>query len=676
MTDCGVAMSSFNRKYLTPAPDVATEIKRRGLLRIGTLATALTGASAFTAVQNQTAEAATDIDPKATQYVPTAEKGAASGVATLDTGARIPASQLPDLSGMYVAKGNLGHTVRDFGAVGDGVADDTAACQAAILAAAGSSVRFTSGKYKVNQLKILNHTTVVLDAGAVIFHTTAGAVLKATGTQATARSYLAENCAGGSRKLTATGHGLVAGDTFRLASEAIFDAYSTRVKYGELCEASSVDGDVVTLGSPIAGTTYAVADGAYVQKITPVTNVSILGPGKIQGMQSPAMGQYGVDICMGKNVLISGVRIENIDRRHIYFSDCVNAWVEHCTLSWAVDNTMGYGISIANASHDCGARYNDIDYVRHGFTTNNESGFPGIPRRILFSGNTVRSTSTALGGSMGGGDAIDTHTAAEDIWIERNVVLCSAGQGINFEARSGHIVGNRIKNTAFNGISVHNESDLPGRISVIDNDVRSSGGAGIHVRSGVRGTAATYEYINVSGNVVADIAANGVVIGRTTATGKPESGVTAVGNTAIRVGGSYACLITNSRGVSAAHNQGMEGTTKVSITDLAPSPPEDPGYLYRVISSDTVTVTPPTRYLVVDTEAQALSDNLVKINGGSRGQIITVRTKANARDVKVIGTGNIRTVSPFTLDSARDSITLGFDGTNWLEQARSEFPSA
>lgn len=675
MTNCGAVMSSFNRKNRRFAVESAAVVERRGLLRLGTIATAVTGASALTGLGAQRATAAGDNAASATQYVPTAEKGAASGVATLDTGAKIPASQLPDLSTVYVAKGNLAYTVKDFGAVGDGVADDTAACQAALEAAMGSTVRFTPGTYKVKQLSILSNTTVVIDAGAVLAHTNPNAVLKASGIQATGRSSLAENCFGGSCTVVAPGHGLVPGDTFRLASEAIFDASSTRVKFGELCVVSSVAGNVITTSSPVSGTNYAVADAAYVQKITPVANVNILGPGKIRGMRSPAMGQYGIDVYMGRNILISGVQLENIDRRHIYFSDCINAWAEHCTLSWAVDNTMAYGISIGNASQDCGARFNDIDYVRHGFTTNNETAFPGIPRRILFGDNTVRSSSTALGGSMGGGDAIDTHTAAEDIWIERNVVLSSSGQGINFEARSGHIVGNKVKNAASNGISVHNESDLAGRITVNGNDVRHCGGTAINVRSGARGTTAVYEYINVSGNVVADIAGNGVVIGGTNPTARPEQGVTAVGNTAIRIKGNFACLITG-RGVSAAQNTGLEGCTTVSITDLMPAPTDDPGYLVQVIASDAVNVTPSTRYLVIDTEAGAATDNLLKINGGCKGQVITVRTRVNARDVKILGSGNIRTVSAFTLDSARDSITLGFDGTNWLEQARSDFPSA
>ncbi|WP_171027067.1 glycosyl hydrolase family 28-related protein [Pseudarthrobacter sp. NamB4] len=568
-------------------------------------------------------------------------------------------------------------SVKDFGAVGDGVADDTTACQAAINSAAGHAVRFPAGTFKTAQLNIPSNTTVILDGGAVIQHNNTGAVLRASGVQSAMKTALTVTAGSGAFIITAPGHGLVAGDMFRLGSNKVFDASSTGTKYGELCIVDTVSGDNITATTPIAGAGYDPADGAYVQKITPVTNINILGPGTIRGMKSAAMGQYGIDVLMGRNILISGVRTENIDRRHIYISDSINVWVEHCVIKWAVDNTMAYGLSFANAVQDSGARFNDLDYVRHAFTTNNESAYPGIPRRILFSNNTVRSTSKALGGSMAGGDAIDSHTAAEDIWIEHNNVLSSSGQGINVECRTGRIIGNKIRNTASYGISVHNESDLPGRIAVLDNEVRRGGNTGIYVRAGLRGTTATYEYINVSNNVVADITGNGVAIGAASATTSPQLGITATGNTAIRASGNYALFITNASGVTAANNKGVGGATAVSITDSAPVVAgDDPGYLFRGIVSDAVTVTPAAKYLVVDTEGGTATDNLTTISGGSKGQVISVRTLANARDVAVLGTGNIRIVSAITLDAARDSITLGYDGTNWIEQARADFPAA
>jgi hypothetical protein len=80
-----------------PEPAAESGLNRRRLLRYGPIAAALTGTATLSA---QSAQAATET----TTYVPTAEKGAASGVATLDTGSKIPANQLPDLSASYARK--------------------------------------------------------------------------------------------------------------------------------------------------------------------------------------------------------------------------------------------------------------------------------------------------------------------------------------------------------------------------------------------------------------------------------------------------------------------------------------------------------------------------------------------------------------------------------------------
>lgn len=81
--------------------DTTTSIKRRGLLRFGTLVTAFTGASAISALGAKSAEAAPGDKNPPNTYVPIAEKGVASGVATLDVESKIPPAQLPDLSSTY-----------------------------------------------------------------------------------------------------------------------------------------------------------------------------------------------------------------------------------------------------------------------------------------------------------------------------------------------------------------------------------------------------------------------------------------------------------------------------------------------------------------------------------------------------------------------------------------------
>ncbi|MGX9900061.1 right-handed parallel beta-helix repeat-containing protein [Arthrobacter sp. SA17] len=84
--------------------DTGTSIKRRGLLRFGTLITAFTGASAISALGTKTAEAAPGDKNPSNTYVPIAEKGVASGVATLDIESKIPSTQIPDLSATYAER--------------------------------------------------------------------------------------------------------------------------------------------------------------------------------------------------------------------------------------------------------------------------------------------------------------------------------------------------------------------------------------------------------------------------------------------------------------------------------------------------------------------------------------------------------------------------------------------
>lgn len=135
------------------SPTPHASVRRRRFLTSGTLIAAFTGVSTVSGVGTNRADAATG-----DAYVPVAEKGAPSGVATLDAASKIPSAQLPNLSSTYatldangnqpVRKGELVVNAHDHGAVGDGLTDDSAALRqtVALASASGATVLLEPGR--------------------------------------------------------------------------------------------------------------------------------------------------------------------------------------------------------------------------------------------------------------------------------------------------------------------------------------------------------------------------------------------------------------------------------------------------------------------------------------------------------------------------------------------------
>jgi hypothetical protein len=91
------------------------------------------------------------------------------------------------------------------------------------------------------------------------------------------------------------------------------------------------------------------------------------------------------------------------------------------------------------------------------------------------------------------------------------------------------------------------------------------------------------------------------------------------------------------------------------------------------IATGAITVT--GSYHNVDTEADAASDDLDTISGGTDGAILVLRANNDARTVVVKdSTGNLELTGDMSLDNTQDTITLIFDNalSAWLEISRSD----
>ena len=431
-------------------------------------------------------------------------------------------------------------SVASHGAKPGTTTDQSAAFQSAINSAAtlGVPVTVPPGIYRMNGgLVFPTGTSIQMSPDTVLDYSSSTATnfLNAAGS---ASSPLASPAISvGSKTIPLSGHGMSAGQWCMIRSEDVFDPDSTSTTKGELIQVASVGTGTVTFRTSVCDD-YQTA--VTITPLSMIKDVSISG-GVVRGSGVPGDNKGGIRVQYVENFWVHWTKFENIDRAHIFIKDSVNSWVSHSVMDYAESTTMGYGVSFGDTTRDSGCIFSTFRQVRHSLSTNNTAtpGIGGVVRRILFFGNTVEDTTFATGGSQMGGDAIDTHTAAEDIWIHNNVVNASSGQGINVECASAIVSGNTVEDTTGTGINYHNESARAGKVTITNNVVRRTGGHGIQARTGGRGSQVPTESMIISGNRVSDAKDNGIQAGYILT----DRGAVVTGNTVNRAGGVPLRLI-------------------------------------------------------------------------------------------------------------------------------------
>lgn len=390
----------------------------------------------------------------------------------------------------------LSFNVKDFGATGNGVTDDTTAIQNALDAAlaTGGIVRIPRGTYVMSAgLTVTSNVTIEGEGDATVLDfssaTATTVAITAIGSQGVAVP-LAGDAAKGATSLNVSGAGFSDGDWALVFSEASTGA--TGIRKGEIVRINSAAS--MTLYDPLCDS-YAVSDSASVAKLTLKQNVHVRNL-KILGPSDGTVAMSGVLFDTVLNGSVSGLSCE---RTHFYgvgVLSSVSVRVSNCYFNRNERSDLGYGVAVFNASHDVSIVGCTGWRMRHLVTHGGFSARYGVPRRTVTTGCVM---------SQAKQSAYDCHAGSEDISFVGNICYGSLIDGITFEGSSGVIAGNILRDSLVRGINVASQTARPLDIVIANNKVS---GEAVVTDTGIRvQMVATFELVDnvaITGNTVSD----------------------------------------------------------------------------------------------------------------------------------------------------------------------------
>ncbi|MFD2261727.1 NosD domain-containing protein [Lacibacterium aquatile] len=333
----------------------------------------------------------------------------------------------------------------DFGAVGDGVADDTLALQAA-LASGESRVTGLGHSFRVTGTLTLTAGIEIVDADIIfeLAQMPASSVVvplfQAAGTR-TVQSLLTANASASAATVTvADGSQFPVGSYVMLAQNKLWDMLDPPkgATYGEMHRVKAVAGNQVTLDEPVL---YAatVAEGARLERLDflagiTLRNVSASG----QGL---GYNQIGVDLSVCRDILIEGCSFDLFAHSGITIGTSAHFQVLRSQVTRGRRPGFSYGVAIQHGSHwgnvtDC--FFSDL---RHGVSI---GGSQGVCRQIVIKGNNCYGCVEA---------GLDSHPAGDYIVFANNTLFQEGGtDGMTIQCNNVQVSGNMIRGSLRHGI--------------------------------------------------------------------------------------------------------------------------------------------------------------------------------------------------------------------------------
>lgn len=407
--------------------------------------------------------------------------------------------------------------VKEYGAVGDGVTDDTAAIQATINANPGKEILFTGVFRVTNTITLSTSNTTLRGVGqarivpdAASF-STGQPVLRISGPGVVATTTLASSATYNNNSIqVASASGFASGKFITLTSSGEYwngitgDSGFQLVNKSELNTIQYVSGTTITTewnladSYSVSGYTVTVKVYDFIENVK-VIGLQFYGVGGGSAHTSASYGPEAIQANYVNNLEISGCTIQNFVSSAIRTTICNDVRICNNEILGRDDkdssnlpniSDFAYGISAIGTCNFVVAN-NTGQNLRRLFDANYTSGTT-IPRNGTVSGNTVVASTTGMG----------THQA-EYVNFIGNAIYSSGG--IYIRGKSCNVIGNIIDQydattsaagITYGGDDGTNYSNNPscGYIVVADNSIRTKS-AGILIRTDIQGGV-------ISGNTI------------------------------------------------------------------------------------------------------------------------------------------------------------------------------
>lgn len=358
----------------------------------------------------------------------------------------------------------------DFGAVGNGVADDAAAVQAAFSSMTNGGTFDGQGlTYKIDSpiTGVTSNTNVInatFDFSSMAVQPGVDRCITVTGTLATPISLTANTAFESNIVTVGSTATFSADDLVFLKSNSVWDS-STSTTYGQYARVKSVDsGTQLTLYSSVL-VDFTTAASATIGIVTPVQNVTFTN---VKFIGANANGQNALYIEYGEDCNINNCQFEYFDYLAIGFWRCYSSTIDSTRMKFARQAGNAYGFSIGGGCYGCSVTNSWGEDCRHTVTigdndglnlftrvenntaiSNKDAGFDSHAASIYttFIGNTVEMSADRFLTSNHDGIIIQGAHAV----ISNNTVVGQKGNGIVYQPlfQNGYktsvvITGNKI----------------------------------------------------------------------------------------------------------------------------------------------------------------------------------------------------------------------------------------